>query len=816
MDSNKSAVDIKLPGYQLLERVGRGAFGNVHKALNTSQGTLVAIKIVELALVEEEKALDVDETMKEFDILKSLSHQNIVRVLDNIRTDEAICFVMEYVEGGSLRKIIKNFGTFPDSLVAIYVEQILQGLEYLHANGIIHSDIKASNLLIDKEGKIMLADFGIARRKKDGADDKPIDPSTLGSPYWMAPEVILMTGTGFKSDIWSLGCSVLELLTGDPPYISLPPMSAMFRIVEEGRPPLPSNLPKDCINFLEKCFKIKVERRPSATELLQHPWLKSKSQEEKIMLERSMSYKNLSTTVKTFTKSRSSTLEENSIDELNSILENLPQTRTKAGKKLIEEAQREIKEPEPNLLLPDMQEAIDKLQNKYASLSKRVKNIEKTQGSGRSRLERLYLHTKKKRESGLGDEIVQLPKQRIAHYRKQMKTLELHLDQLKSSLYIKAVAVKDQTDDKSGFLSFKRGDTIYLHPDGLEDAVWKGEKLQDGKVGNVTPSYVTSELIRKPIKRPKFFSPQKKEKMPITIEQDNPASQAQILEDAEEMLQNLSQESMAPPGGKVKSPRKSSKRNIETGRDSGRSSPVPEGGSPRKLKSKLSASLDYLHSMDVQHPDSSDPSFPVLTTPPLNNSDDPVFTRDRKEDKKGKKEKEKDKSRSLEGPLSGSRSPLASRSSNSNPRLRRSSSRRATTTGSKENFNNPPLTHAQEVQELKETIAFLQDKVKALLQEREEDKRTIKVLRDEAKSGTKPDKPRKPTLLLASQDKSPSKDRNALSKDRSRDKKIRKESKKGAKKEEKRKEKELKKKLDSKDAKKGSVGRISLGKKKKT
>lgn len=141
-----------------------------------------------------------------------------------------------YCENGSLHSICKNFGKFPENLVALYMSQVLHGLLYLHEQGVIHRDIKGANILTTKEGLVKLADFGVAT-KASGLDQS----SVVGTPYWMAPEVIELSGATTSSDIWSLGCTVIELIEGKPPYHKLQPMQALFRIVNDEHPPIPGS-----------------------------------------------------------------------------------------------------------------------------------------------------------------------------------------------------------------------------------------------------------------------------------------------------------------------------------------------------------------------------------------------------------------------------------------------------------------------------------------------------------------------------------------------------------------------------------------------
>lgn len=180
-----------------------------------------------------------------------------------------VSFCREYCENGSLTAICKKFGKFPEGLCQIYICQVLEGLLYLHDQGVIHRDIKGSNILATKEGSIKLADFGVATTV--GGHDR----SVVGSPYWMAPEVVEQSGATTASDIWSVGCVVIELLEGQPPYHELEPMPALFRIVNDDCPPLPESASPVIRDFLLQCFQKDSNLRISARKLLKHPWMVS-------------------------------------------------------------------------------------------------------------------------------------------------------------------------------------------------------------------------------------------------------------------------------------------------------------------------------------------------------------------------------------------------------------------------------------------------------------------------------------------------------------------------------------------------------------
>ena len=229
---NTKAQDVsELKDYQLGDCLGKGAFGSVFRALNMGTGETVAVKQVKLADLPKSELRVIT---LEIDLLKNLDHPNIVKYRGFVKSADSLNIILEYCENGSLHSISKNFGKFPENLVGIYMSQVLHGLLYLHEQGVIHRDIKGANILTTKQGLVKLADFGVATRTTTFHES-----SVVGTPYWMAPEVIELSGATTASDIWSLGCTVIELLDGKPPYHKLQPMHALFRIVNDDHPPLP-------------------------------------------------------------------------------------------------------------------------------------------------------------------------------------------------------------------------------------------------------------------------------------------------------------------------------------------------------------------------------------------------------------------------------------------------------------------------------------------------------------------------------------------------------------------------------------------------
>ncbi|KAL7268257.1 Protein kinase of the Mitotic Exit Network [Rhizina undulata] len=254
-----------LADYILGDCLGKGAFGSVYRALNYGTGETVAVKQIKLADLPKSELRVI---MLEIDLLKNLNHPNIVQYHGFVKTADSLYIVLEYCENGSLHSICKNFGKFPENLVGLYMTQVLRGLLYLHDQGVIHRDIKGANILTTKDGLVKLADFGVATRTSGLSDS-----SVVGTPYWMAPEVIELAGATTASDIWSVGCTVVELLDGKPPYYKLASMQALFRIVNDDHPPLPEGSSPAVRDFLMQCFQKDPNLRVSARKLLKHPWI---------------------------------------------------------------------------------------------------------------------------------------------------------------------------------------------------------------------------------------------------------------------------------------------------------------------------------------------------------------------------------------------------------------------------------------------------------------------------------------------------------------------------------------------------------------
>ncbi|TDL28512.1 Pkinase-domain-containing protein [Rickenella mellea] len=268
------------------ELIGRGTYGRVYLALNATTGEMIAVKQVEIPRTDSDRddsrQITVVEALKlESETLKDLDHPNIVQYLGFEQTPDFLSIFLEYVPGGSVAGCLRKHGKFDDQVARSFTGQVLEGLEYLHANGIIHRDLKADNLLVDPSGIIKISDFGISKRTDD-INVNGIHTGMQGSVFWMAPEVISagragpQIGYNGKVDIWSLGCVVLEMWAGRRPWPDADAIAVLVQLVKnQCAPPVPEDVILSPVadDFRSKCFAIKPEDRPSASELRKHPYL---------------------------------------------------------------------------------------------------------------------------------------------------------------------------------------------------------------------------------------------------------------------------------------------------------------------------------------------------------------------------------------------------------------------------------------------------------------------------------------------------------------------------------------------------------------
>ncbi|KAK4522027.1 uncharacterized protein ATC70_004566 [Mucor velutinosus] len=264
------------------ELIGKGSFGRVYHALNVEAGEWIAVKQVDLPTTKADYANPQlretkDALFREISLLEDLDNEYIVQYLGyDVDEDEGhINIFLEYVPGGSIASCLSKTGKFEVPLVRFFTQQILMGLAYLHNRNVLHRDIKAGNILLDQNGICKITDFGLS---KLSGQDKAYDPHSnnsvmRGTVFWMAPEVVKGTNYNAKVDIWSLGCTVIEMLTGSHPWLDLNMLAALYSLGKYQAPPIPEDVPEDARDFLSKCFTINPEDRPTAEQLLTHPFV---------------------------------------------------------------------------------------------------------------------------------------------------------------------------------------------------------------------------------------------------------------------------------------------------------------------------------------------------------------------------------------------------------------------------------------------------------------------------------------------------------------------------------------------------------------
>ncbi|CAJ1974878.1 unnamed protein product [Sphenostylis stenocarpa] len=255
--------------------LGRGTFGHVYLGFNSDSGQLCAIKEVRVVCDDQTSKECLKQLNQEINLLSQLSHQNIVQYYGSDLGEETLSVYLEYVSGGSIHKLLQEYGAFTEPVIQNYTRQIVSGLSYLHGRNTVHRDIKGANILVDPNGEIKLADFGMAKHINSSSSML----SFKGSPYWMAPEVVMNTnGYSLPVDIWSLGCTILEMATSKPPWNQYEGVAAIFKIGNSrDMPEIPDRLSSEAKNFIQQCLQRDPCARPTAQQLLDHPFIRDQS-----------------------------------------------------------------------------------------------------------------------------------------------------------------------------------------------------------------------------------------------------------------------------------------------------------------------------------------------------------------------------------------------------------------------------------------------------------------------------------------------------------------------------------------------------------
>jgi len=284
----KLEKEIASADFLLLDKIGSGGFGNVFKGVRKKDNKAVAIKIIDL----EDTKDDISSITKEISALANGKQcEQLTNYFGSCIYGTKLWIVMEYIDGGSVLDRMKKAGKpLSEKEIAVIVREVLLGLQYLAKDERIHRDIKAANILLSNEGQVKLADFGATGQLTDTMTKCN---TFVGSPYWMAPEVMTQNKYDGKADIWSLGITCIEMATGKPPNATVHPMQVIALIPNKPPPKLTESetvkFSDEFKEFVSRCLVKKATERPNINELLRLNFVKRAGKTKLLKLEEEVS-----------------------------------------------------------------------------------------------------------------------------------------------------------------------------------------------------------------------------------------------------------------------------------------------------------------------------------------------------------------------------------------------------------------------------------------------------------------------------------------------------------------------------------------------
>eukprot|EP00768_Dysnectes_brevis_P006888 gnl/Dysnectes_brevis/5608_a8162_432.p1 GENE.gnl/Dysnectes_brevis/5608_a8162_432~~gnl/Dysnectes_brevis/5608_a8162_432.p1 ORF type:complete len:532 (-),score=65.61 gnl/Dysnectes_brevis/5608_a8162_432:208-1740(-) len=292
----------RINDFEVLEQLGVGAFGVVYKVLHKETQEIYALKVIELDIAGKNQ--EIEDIRTEITLLSDLSIEQVVSYYGSFVYGTKLFIILEFMGGGSVDDVLQTMRSRRSSvptptaspssskdsspllstdIISHILKYSLISLVHIHGQKKIHRDIKAANILLSSHGDVKLADFGVATQLTDTLSHVN---TFVGSPYWMSPEVIQQAGYNSSADIWSLGITVIEMATGEPPLRHLHPMRALMAIPRRDPPQLPGHFDSDLRDFVSQCLQLNPKTRPSASQLLEHPLITKSKKHQKAGSER--------------------------------------------------------------------------------------------------------------------------------------------------------------------------------------------------------------------------------------------------------------------------------------------------------------------------------------------------------------------------------------------------------------------------------------------------------------------------------------------------------------------------------------------------